>query len=59
MPSTSPGPAKAFHAGSVRLVVAGFEDVGNAEVADPSLDSLCHSAHMGLRLNDARTGNQK
>ena len=52
-------PAKAFHAGAVGLVVAGFEDVRNAEIAGDALNGLGHAARVGLRLDDARSGNEK
>jgi hypothetical protein len=35
--------AKALHAGAVGLVVAGLEDVGNAEVGGDALNGLGHA----------------
>ena len=52
-------PAIALHAGAVGLVVAGLEDVGNAEVAGDALNGLGHRARVGLGLDDARAGDQE
>ncbi len=54
-----PRPAKALHAGSVGLVVARLEDVGNAEIRRDALDLLGHRARVRLGLDDARPGNQE
>jgi hypothetical protein len=39
--------------GSVGFVVAGFEDVGDAEVGGDALDGVGHGARVGLGLDDA------
>ena len=50
------GAAEALDAGAVGLVVAGFEDVGDAEVGGDALDSFGDGARVGFGLNDAGTG---
>ena len=52
------GAAKALDAGAVGLVVAGFEDVGNAEIGGDALDGFGDGARMGLGLDDAGTGDR-
>jgi hypothetical protein len=53
------GAAKAVHAGAVCLVVAGFEDEGNAEIGGDALDGIGHGAHMGFAFDDAWAGDEK
>jgi len=42
------GTAKAFRAGAIGLVVAGFEDEGNGEIGGDALDSFSDRARMNL-----------
>ena len=42
------GAAETFDAGAVGLVVAGFEDVGDAEVGGDALDGVGHGAGVGF-----------
>ena len=51
--------AKAADAGAVRLVVAGFEDVRNAEVGGDALDGIGERAGVGFGLDDAGPGDEK
>ncbi len=53
------GTAEAFYAGAIGLVVAGFEDEGNAEVGGDALDGFGDGAGVSLRLDDAGTGDQE
>jgi len=53
------GTAKAFRAGAVGFVVAGFEDEGNAEIGDDALNGLGHFEGVGLRLDDAGTSDEE
>jgi len=52
-------PAKTLHAGAVGLVVAGLEDVWDAEVCRDALNRLGHPARMSLRLDDTWAGDQE
>jgi hypothetical protein len=54
-----PRPPKAFHTGTVSLVIARLEDIRNTKVSSNALNLLRHKAHMALRLNNARTSNKK
>ena len=53
------GAAKAFDAGAVGLVVAGFEDEGNGEIGGDALDGVGHGARMGFGLDDAGAGDEE
>jgi hypothetical protein len=53
------GAAEAVDGGAVGLVVAGFEDVGDAEVGGDALDGVGHAAGVRLGLDDAGAGDEK
>ncbi len=53
------GAAEALDGGAVGLVVAGFEDVGDAEVGGDALDGVGHGAGVGLGLDDAGAGDEE
>jgi hypothetical protein len=53
------GAAEAVDGGSVGLVVAGLEDVGDAEVGGDALDGVGHHAGVGLGLDDAGAGDEE
>ncbi len=53
------GAAEAADGGAVGLVVAGFEDVGDAEVGGDALDGVGHGAGMLLGLDDAGAGDEE
>ena len=53
------GSAKAFDAGAIGLVIAGFEDIGDAEIGCDALNGFGHGARMGLGLDDAGTGDEE
>ena len=53
------GAAETVDAGAVGLVVAGLEDVRDAEVGGDALDGVGQGARMGLGLNDAGAGDQE
>jgi hypothetical protein len=53
------GAAETLYAGAVRLVVAGLEDVRDAEVGGDALDLLGHAPHVGFGLNDTWTGDEE
>ena len=59
VPSVEAGAAEAFDAGAVGLVVAGFEDEGNAEVGGDALDGVGHGADVGFGLDDAGAGDEE
>ena len=44
---------EALDAGAIGFIVAGFEDVGNAQVGGDALDGVCHGAHVGFTFNYA------
>ena len=52
-------PAEALHAGAISFVVAGLENVGNAQVGRDALDGIRHGADVGFGFNDAGAGDQK
>jgi hypothetical protein len=53
------GTAKAFDAGAIGLVVAGFEDEGDVQVGRDALNRFCHGEGVRFRLDDAGAGNEK
>ena len=53
------GATEAANAGAVRLVVAGFEDVGDAEVGGDALDSVGQHARVALGLEHTGACNEK
>ena len=53
------GAAEAADGGAVGFVVAGFEDVGDAEVGGDALDGVGHGAGMLLGLDDAGAGDEE
>ena len=53
------GAAEAADGGAVGFVVAGFEDVGDAEVGGDALDGISHGAGVGLGLDDAGAGDEE
>ena len=53
------GAAEAADGGAVGFVVAGFEDVGDAEVGGDALDGVGHGAGVLLGLDDAGTGDEE
>ena len=53
------GAAKAFDAGAVGLVVAGFEDEGDAEVGGDALQGVGHGADVGFAFDDAGAGDEE
>lgn len=53
------GPAKALDRGAVGLVVAGLEDVGDAEVRGDVLNSVRHLPRMSLGLDNAGTADKE
>ena len=53
------GAAEAVDGGAVGLVVAGLEDVGDAEVGGDALDGVGHHAGVGLGLDDAGAGDEE
>ena len=59
VPSARPGPRKLVTGGAVGLVVAGFEDVGDAEVGGDALDGVGHGAGVLLALDDAGAGDEE
>ena len=53
------GAAEASDAGAIGLVVAGFEDEGDAEVSRDALEGVGHGADVGLALDDAGSGDEE
>lgn len=53
------GAAEAVDGGSVGLVVAGLEDVGDVEVGGDALDGVGHGAGVLLGLDDAGAGDEE
>ncbi len=53
------GAAEASDGGAVSFVVAGFEDVGDAEVGGDALDGVGHGAGVVLGLDDAGAGDEE
>jgi hypothetical protein len=51
--------SKAGDRGSIGLVVAGFEDVGHAEVRGDALNGVGHFARVRFGLDDAGTGDEE
>ena len=58
-PLLEAGSAKALDAGAIGLVVAGFEDIRDADIGCDALDSFGNGARMGLGLDDAGTGDEE
>jgi len=54
-----PRAAEAADRCSVGLVVAGLEDVGDAEVGGDALDGVGHGAGVLLGLDDAGSGDEE
>ena len=53
------GAAEAADRGAVGFVVAGFEDVGDAEIGGDALDGVGHGAGVGFGLDDAGAGDEE
>ena len=53
------GAAEGVDGGAVGLVVAGFEDVRDAEVGGDALDGVGHAAGVRLGLDDAGAGDEE
>ena len=53
------GAAKALDAGAIGLVVAGFEDEGDVQVAGDALNAFCEGTSVMLGLDDAGAGDEK
>ena len=53
------GAAKAFDAGAIGLVVAGFEDEWNGQVGGDTLNGFSNGARMSFGLDDAGAGDQE
>jgi hypothetical protein len=53
------GAAEAVDGGAVGLVVAGLEDVGDAEVGGDTLDGVGELASVWFGLEDARAGDEE
>lgn len=53
------GAAEAADGGAIGFVVAGFEDVGDAEVGGDALDGVGHGAGVLLGLDDTRAGDEE
>ena len=53
------GTTETLYAGAIGLVVAGLEDVGNAEIGRDALDGFGHFACVGFGLDNAGTGDQE
>ena len=53
------GAAEAGDGGAIGLVIAGFEDVGDAELAADGGDGGGHEERVLLTLNDTGTGDEK
>jgi hypothetical protein len=51
--------AEAVDRGAIGFVVAGLEDVGNAQVGGDALDGIGHGAGVLFGLYDAGTGDEK
>jgi len=51
--------AIALDAGAVGFVVAGLEDVRDAEIGSDALNGVCHFGGVGLAFNDAGSGDKK
>ncbi len=51
--------AEAMDGGAVGFVVAGFEDIGNAEVGRDALDRIGHHAGMLFGFDDAGAGDEE